>query len=110
MCQVGALAGLVLWLVFNSPSVAVIATVTIDAIGVIPTFKHSWLKPHEETWSTFALSSLGGFCTVLAVDQWVVTAVAYPLYIVIANLFLAVVIFWSPHRPLKGEPAELRQL
>jgi hypothetical protein len=109
-CLAGAMLGLVLWLVFNSPSIAVIAVVTIDLLGAIPTIKHSWDKPHEETWVAYALSGLGGGITLLLADRWQATAVVYPLYILLINFVLVAIILLSPHRKLAGEPAELREL
>lgn len=109
-CLAGAVVGLVLWLVFNSPAIAIIAAITIDLIGSIPTVKHSWQQPHEETWITFALSGLAGGLTLLAVGGWQITAVAYPLYIFGINALLTGLILASPHRKLKGEPAQLREL
>jgi hypothetical protein len=44
VCQIAALAGLLLWFIFNSPAIAVVAAVAIDLVGALPTFKHSWLK------------------------------------------------------------------
>lgn len=109
-CLAGAGVGLLLWWIFNSPEVAVIAAVTIDLIGAIPTFKHSWLKPHEETWITFALSGLGAGITLAISGEWAITATAYPLYLVVANFALAACILASPNRKLAAEPAELRKL
>ncbi len=110
MCQVAALVGLLLWWVFDSPTVAVLAAVAIDAIGAIPTFKHSWQRPHEETWITYALSGLGAVCTLLVVTSWQVTAIAYPLYIVVVNIALAVLILLSPHRKVGAKPSNIRSL
>ncbi len=109
-CLIGALAGLVLWFVFNSPAVAILATIAIDLVGAIPTFKHSWQKPHEETWITFALSGLGGGITVIIAGGWEITAIAYPLYILLINVLLTALILVSPYRKLTSEPAELREL
>ena len=110
ICQLAALIGLALWLMFNSPAVAVMAAIAIDLVGSVPTIRHSWLKPHEETWVTFGLSSLGGACTVLVAGSWRITAIAYPLYIVVANVLLVAAILGSPHRHVFSEPAELRDL
>lgn len=110
VCQVAALVGLVLWFVFDSPAVAVIAAVTIDLVGCIPTIKHSWKKPHEETWITFALAGVGGVLTLTATGAWAITAVAYPLYIVLANGVIVAAILRSPHRSTQAGPSELRQL
>jgi hypothetical protein len=109
-CLAGAAVGLVLWLVFNSPTIAVLASVTIDLIGAIPTIKHSWEKPHEETWITFALSAAGGGITIVLADSWAATAIAYPIYLLVINVIMTSCILGSPHRKLAGEPAELRDL
>lgn len=110
VCQIAAFVGLALWLIFNSPAIAVLAAVTIDLIGSLPTFKHSWQKPHEETWITYALCGVGGGITVFIAGSWAATAIAYPLYILLVNLVMAAVILASPHRKLAGAPAELRKL
>ncbi len=46
LCQLGVVLGLVLWFIFDSPWVAVLAVVAIDLVGAIPTLIHSWVKPH----------------------------------------------------------------
>jgi len=84
-CQVGALIGLLLWFIFNSPAIAVIAGILIDLIGSLPTLKHAWEKPAEETWITFMLSGLGAVFTVFAATTTRITALANPLYLVVIN-------------------------
>lgn len=109
-CLSGSLVGLLLWFIFNSPSVAVIAAVAIDLIGAAPTLRHCWQKPHEEAWITFALAAIGGGITVMIAGSWAPTAIAYPLYILIINIAMTYLILASPHRKIAGEPAELREL
>ena len=91
-CQLGAVAGLILWLIFNSPAVAVVAAVTIDLIGALPTVRHSWLAPGEETWHTYALSALGGFFALLALTTYNWTSLPYAIYLVVINALLSVLI------------------
>ncbi len=99
VCQLCALIGLVLGLVFHSPTIAVAICVLVDAFGATPSaYKHAWLKPHEETWSTYLISGLGGLATVLAAGTWKITGVAYPFYIALANFILVTLILTSPHR------------
>lgn len=92
ICQIGALIGLILWWFFNDPALAVIASVTIDFIGALPTLRHSWLRPNEETWITYALSSFGGIFAVLALTSFNFTSLSYPVYMVFSNLLLFTVI------------------
>jgi hypothetical protein len=109
-CLGGAVVGLVLWLIFNSPSIAVAASVIIDMVGAIPTAKHIWQKPYEETRLTFLLASIGGLFTVLAAEDITITAIAYPIYIVLINaLFVSFMLGRNKYAPA-GEPAELREL
>lgn len=92
-CQMGAFCGLVLWWYFNDPVLAVMASVTIDFVGALPTIRHSLLLPCEEKWSTYALSSLGGFFAVLALTSFNWISASYPIYIVLSNFLLFLIIF-----------------
>lgn len=98
VCLLGALVGIILWQVFNTPAIAVIATIVLDLVGGIPTLFHSWKKPHEETWITFFLAFLGAGCTLLVMSDWRITAFAYPLYLVVINLLFTAVIIGRGRR------------
>ncbi|HWY79763.1 MAG TPA: hypothetical protein VNW29_05405 [Candidatus Sulfotelmatobacter sp.] len=92
-CQISAIVGLILWFIFNTPAIAVIAGIIIDLIGSLPTLKHAWEKPAEETWITFALSSLGASFAAFAASNIRITALANPIYIITINaIFTAVLL------------------
>jgi hypothetical protein len=87
ICQVSVLVGLVLWFIFNSPALALWAAIIIDFVGFVPTYKHAWDKPKEETPTFFALVCVGGLMATVAavaVGGWTVTSVAYPLYVALS--------------------------
>lgn len=92
VCQIGALVGLGLWFTFDSPALAVITMTAIDLIGGIPTIIHSWKLPGEETWITYLLTGLAGFVTVVAAENWQVTAILMPAYLFLFNIILTAVI------------------
>jgi hypothetical protein len=92
ICFIGALIGIILWMVFNSPAIAVIAMMIIDLIGGIPTLVHCWKNPDEETWITYALAMFGAVCTLLIINSWIITSFAYPLYLALVNLEFTLVI------------------
>jgi hypothetical protein len=102
ICQIGAIAGLVLWLIFNSPTIAIIATVTIDLIAALPTFRHSWQQPGEETWQTYFVGGIGAAFGIAALTSFTINSLAYPLYLFILGLSLAATIIISRRR--KGIP------
>jgi uncharacterized membrane protein YdcZ (DUF606 family) len=88
-CQLGAIVGLILWQIFNSPTIGVVASVTIDLIGVLPTLRHTWQKPNEETWFTFALASIGAAFSIFSLSHFNVISLTYPVYIVLINIVIA---------------------
>lgn len=93
LCQLGAIIGLGLWLVFKSPTIGIVVPVTIDFIVMLPTLRHAWLAPAEETWQTFVLSATAALLTVLSLSNWTLNGLLYPVYLLAANsLIVAAVI------------------
>lgn len=91
-CQVGALLGFVLWWIFNSPVLAIVAAVIIDFIGTLPTIVHSWKSPKEETWITYSMTVVGALFTILALTSFNWSSLSYPVYIILINSLLSVTI------------------
>lgn len=101
VCLVGVVVGIVLWQVFNSPSIGALAMVLIDFVGGVPTTIHAWRKPNEETWSTFLMCLLGASCTLLVTKDWIITAYAYPLFIACNSLLVTLIIIFRKKIVLK---------
>lgn len=94
VCQIAALAGITLWLLFDSPVIAVVASVTIDLIAGLPTLRHAWRSPHEETWQTFALAATASILGIFALENYTIVSASYMLYLAVANtIFTAVILF-----------------
>ena len=110
LCQAGVFVGIGMWLVFGSPGIALAFAISIDFIGALPTLKHSWQKPQEETCISFAAASASGFCALAAADGWGVTAIAYPVYIMVINAVFGGVILGRRKYAFAGEPEEFRDL
>lgn len=97
-CQVGAVLGLVLWLVFNSPMIAIVMTITIDLIATIPTLRHSWNLPDEETAITYTLGAIASLLTLLSLGEYTVAAWVYPLYLLLSNSALTITVSHGQRR------------
>lgn len=110
-CLVAVAAGIALWLTSSNPSIAVWTAIAVDFAGFIPTLKHAWQKPHEETASTFMLVGVGGVITVAAVASagaWSVTAIGYPLYVALSMAACsAVILARNKQRALPDSTQEL---
>lgn len=108
-CMTGVLVGLVLWRIFNSPAIAVWAAIIIDFVGLIPTIKHAWQFPGEETMLTFLVVGIGGFLTVgasAAGSGWSVTSVGYPLYAAISLSVVAGIVYFRKRLQVDVEDIE----
>jgi hypothetical protein len=84
--------GIILWQLFDSPAIGVVAAVAIDFIGALPTFRHAWIYPGEETWLAFALAGAGGVFAMAALQDFNWVTLPYALYIVVVNAALVGVI------------------
>jgi hypothetical protein len=94
VCAIGAFIGIVAWLFTGSAALGVLVVIATDLVGTIPTVVHSWEKPHEETWITYAASAVGCILIIMAASDWRVTSVAYPLYSAISCvLFVTIILF-----------------
>jgi hypothetical protein len=92
ICQVGAIAGLICWLVFNSPLIGIVVPVCIDLIGALPTLRHSWDRPGEETWQTFLVGAVAPIFTIASITQYSVASLLYPLYLLLADGLIVMII------------------
>lgn len=70
-----AVGGLVLWQAGLGPGVAVVAA--------IPTYRHAWRRPHEESWIFYACSGAATTVGLWSLDAWTVATVAFSLYLVL---------------------------
>ncbi len=91
-CQLAAVVGIILWQICNSPAIGVVAAVTIDFIGALPTFRHAWLEPGEETWLTYGLSCLGSVFALGALTDYNWISMPYAVYLVVVNALLSALI------------------
>ncbi len=103
LCQAAALVALTLWLVFNSPTIAIIGAIVIDFIAALPTLRHSWLHPNEETWEPFGVLFIASAITLISLSAFSVTSVSFPLYLLLINGSIAGTILISRSRIMEAK-------
>lgn len=91
-CQLLAAAGIVCWYLTGSPSVDVLINVAAGLVALLPTYRHSWRQPQEETLATWVLASLGAIASIASVVRFDAISASYPLYTLFCDLSLAAVI------------------
>jgi hypothetical protein len=83
VCQVIAAIGIVLWLATGNPSIAVILSLSVIVIAALPTWRHAWLKPSEETWEGFAIAVVAGILTLFSLRSFTLVALAFPIVLIV---------------------------
>ncbi len=89
---VGALAALGLWFIVKNPVLSIVLVIVTDALGFFPTIRKSWLKPYEETLSSYVIADIKQVLTILAVSQVSILTVGYSGYLIVANSLLVSVL------------------
>jgi len=94
VCQMLAVLGIVLWQVFDDPLIALYVSIVVDFIGLVPTLRHSWQKPYEETWQTFAIGAFAPVFGLIGLDALTQINISYPIYVLMADVALTVTILY----------------
>lgn len=97
-CQVAAIIGVILWIIFNSPTVAIVAAMVIDGFASMPTIRHGYLNPEEETTITFGLVSIAAALTVLSLSEYSTDSLTFPIYLFVANAAIVIAVFLGTRR------------
>jgi hypothetical protein len=93
ICQFLAIIGVVLWQLSGNPNVALLFVIVSGEIAAIPTFRHSYNYPNEETLSSFVIASLIAILFVLLAPTISFASLAVPIDLVIGNGIIAMIIY-----------------
>lgn len=87
ICLMGAVAGVASLAVFRDPALAIFIAVAVDSVAFIPTLRHAWQKPEEESLISFALATVAGSLALgVALSQFTqLSGVIYPMYSFLFN-------------------------
>lgn len=92
ICQCLAILSIVAWLLTREPASALLFTIAASFIGSLPTIRHAWKAPREETWQFFGIDALSAAVACLAVENRDFLSLAFPLYILLDDLLIAGII------------------
>ncbi|HWY80140.1 MAG TPA: hypothetical protein VNW29_07320 [Candidatus Sulfotelmatobacter sp.] len=102
LCLMGAVIALIFWFITKGPLLSVIIITVIDAFGFFPTFRKSFIKPHEETVITYFLSGLKFIFSLFALQTVSVVTILYPLSLVVMNwIFVIMVLVRKQHLQMR---------
>jgi uncharacterized membrane protein SpoIIM required for sporulation len=89
-----ALAMISVWYFTSDPLWLVILITEIDMLGFYPTFRKSYVRPHEESAVLFALSATKFVFSYLALSTYSIVTALYPLTMVILCAALVALLLW----------------
>lgn len=93
LCLIGSALSLIPWIITNDPLISVVLITIIDVFGFMPTIRKSIKRPHQETLSTFILSTLKYGLVVVALGEYSLVTLLFPLTIALLNgLFVVLLI------------------
>ncbi len=99
LCMAIALLGIVLWQTTNNPALALYAAIAADFTGMIPALIKTYHFPETEIWTFYFLDVFAALFSVLAVESWTMEQTSYPIYILLINIVMVVLIL-RKHFPL----------
>ena len=89
-----ALFAIVLWILFDVPVISVILIICIDLLGLLPTFRKSYMKPYEETITMYFLSWVIFLFSAIAIDSYSFLTVWHQLAIIIFDWWLVLFLLY----------------
>jgi len=77
----GCAITVLVWFVTGSPLVGLIMIMITDILGGIPTLRHSYYVPYEESKLAWILGFSANTLNLFAVEKWDFAHAAYPVYL-----------------------------
>ena len=87
-CFLGAVLSIILWIIFDSPVIALVTNLAIDSFAIVPTIKKSYLRPEgEDFWAWFG-TGLADTLNMFAVERFTFAILVYPIYMLVSDLII----------------------
>ena len=91
-CLAGSGISVLLWFLTSQPFIALCINIFIDFLGLLPTIKKSYEKPESEDRTAWVVEVIANAINLLAVKSWIVTLYIYPVYLVVINSVVAILL------------------
>lgn len=99
-CVLVSFVGILLWLLFHAPVIALFLNIAVDLTGSLPTLRKIKEDPSSEDRLTWVLFWIGGLLNVIAIDRWTIIIAVYPILMFgIITLIAGMVNFLPRKRP-----------
>lgn len=93
LCGVCSLAALIVWLVIQSPTLAILLAALGDGFATLPTIRKAWTNPETETGVTYIASFISVLLVIPSIPKWNIENSAFQIYLLVANAALLFVVY-----------------
>lgn len=90
----GALLAIPVWIITANPLWAAIIVTVIEALGFFPTYRKAFYHPEHESILAFLLTILKYSLALIALENYSVTTMLFPIALIILSATLVVEIWW----------------
>ncbi|MCX6791908.1 MAG: hypothetical protein NT149_02620, partial [Candidatus Gottesmanbacteria bacterium] len=84
--------GLLLWLATRVGNIAIIFSILADVLAAVPTIIKSYRAPQSESYGIYFAGLIGVVITLLTITTWNFATWGFPIYLVVINFLLFVLI------------------
>jgi len=92
-CGICSIVALVFWATSSGPVLPIAMAIISDTFAVVPTLIKMWDYPETETAAAYLLGFFCALTSFAAIKVWDFSSYAFPLYLVIANIFLIFAVY-----------------
>ena len=92
ICGALSVIALTVWLLANSPIIAILLVTISDLLATIPTLIKAWKYPETETSYTYVVGIFTATIIIPAIPTWTIENAAFQVYLMIANTTLCFVV------------------
>lgn len=96
LCLAGAAFAVVIWQVFDSPTLGLGASLFANFVGSIPTLGHTWDDPERENKTAWTLGWISCVFAIAAVPSWSIDMAGQPLTFLIIQSGMMILLFVKP--------------
>jgi len=92
LCGLFSVGAIILWALTKTPAVAIVLSIIADALAAAPTLVKSWHHPETERIGPFVAGFTSQLSAVAAFKLFTFSELAFPIYLLIINAALVLVI------------------
>lgn len=105
LCGLLSMLGLVLWLIYQDGTIAIVLNIFADLCAAAPTLVKSFKHPETESVEAYWVAAVNAGITLLAIDIWNVAHYGFPIYIFLVNIAFVAFIKFKVGLKMLGRPA-----